>query len=164
MNLFLDSMMYLNPVPAEEIDFRTLLDSTSVTVRVPPVTLTILEGLKSSHSPNVRSRSAWALNFLAKALCSRVAGRHGTVWLSSPALGLAEMARYGLDSACSEDCFVAAALHCKSSHGSQRTVVMTDDIEAQLTCGHLQIETAHLPFQFRNPRFAARQKYAQRLG
>jgi hypothetical protein len=89
MNLFLDSMMYLNPVPEEAIDFRALLDSTSITV-----------------------------------------------------------------------CFIAAALGCKSSHRSERTVVMTDDIDAQLRCSHWQIETAHLPFQIRNPRFAASDQYA----
>jgi hypothetical protein len=76
---------------------------------------------------------------------------------------LSEMAQYGLDLACNEDCFIAAALGCKSSHRSERTVVMTDDIDAQLRCSHWQIETAHLPFQFRNPRFAASDKYAHSL-
>jgi hypothetical protein len=155
MNLFLDSMMYLNPVPVEEIDFRAFFHSKSITVRVPRVTLTILEELKNSHAPNVRSRSARALFFLEKALASCVAGRPGIGWLFSPTMSFSEMAQYELDSACNEDCFIAAALRCKSSHRSQRTVVMTDDIDAQLDCSHLKIETAHLPFQFRNPRFAA---------
>jgi hypothetical protein len=155
--------MYLNPVPVEEIDFRGLLDSTSISVRVPRVTVTILENLKSSHSPNVRSRSAQALIFLEKALASQVVGRYGIAWLLAPTMCLSDMAQYGLDLACNEDCFIAAALRYKSSHGSSRAVVMTDDIDAQLTCSRLHIETAHLPFQFRNPRFFASERHARGL-
>jgi hypothetical protein len=158
MNLFLDSMMYLDPIPVGEIDFRTLLDSASITVQVPRATFSILNELKGSYCPQVRSRAELALKFLESALVLRVAGQRGVVWQLIPAATSADMARHDLDPARHEDWFIAAALRCKSLHVSERAVVMTDDLRVQSKCRRLRIETLNLPFKYRHRYRAVRDK------
>jgi hypothetical protein len=158
MNLFLDSMMYLDPIPVGEIDFRTLLDSASITIQVPRATLRILDELKGSYCAQVRGRAAQALDFLDDALISRVAGQHGIVWQFVPAATSADTVRHNLDPARYEDCFIAAALRSKSSHVSERAVVVTDDLRVRLTCQRLRLETMDLPFKYRHRQRAVREK------
>jgi hypothetical protein len=158
MNLFLDSMMYLDPTPVGEMDFRSLLDSASITIQVPRATLRILDELKGSFCPQVRSRAELALHFLDGALIARVAGQHGVVWQLIPAATSADMARHHLDPARHEDCFIAAALRSKTSHLSERALVVTDDLRVQSTCRRLRIETMNLPFKYRHRQRAVRDK------
>jgi hypothetical protein len=160
MNIFLDSMVYVKSVPVEQIDFCDMLRSDSVTVQLPRVTVRELEQLKSAHhSPWIRDRAAHVLASMDSLIAAGDGTQGGVHVHFIPTTPHVEMTKYRLNPEWSNDWLMAAVLECKETHSASDTVLMTDGIDARLTCRHLRIDTLELPPKYRQRQARNAEKY-----
>jgi predicted ribonuclease YlaK len=160
VDIFLDSMVYLKSVPVREIDFCRILGSDSVTVQLPRVTLRELEQLKVSHPSSwTRDRAAQVLACFDSLITLGDQVHPGVDLHFISSTPHVEMAKYGLNPEWNDDWLIATVLEWKKSHSAADTMLMTDGIDARLTCRHLQIDTVELPGKYRHQHVRNAEKY-----
>lgn len=159
MDIFLDSMAYLKSVPVRDIDFCRVLGSDSVTVQLPRATLRELEQLKVSHSSSwIRDRAAQVLASFDSLLTLGDQFHRGVDLHFIPSTPPME-AKYGLNPEWNEDWLLATIIEWKKSHSAANTILMTDGLDARLTCRHLQIDTVGLPSKYRQRHVRDAERY-----
>jgi hypothetical protein len=149
VDIFLDSMAYLKSVPLVDIDFCRMLGSDSVTVQLPRVTLRDLEQLEVSHPSSwIRDRAAQVLASFDSLLTLGDQVHPGVDLHFIPGAPHVEMAKYGLNPEWNEDWLLAAILEWKESHSAANAMLMTDGLDARMTCHHLRIDTVGVPSKY----------------
>jgi hypothetical protein len=70
-----------------------------------------------------------------------------------------EMSEYGLNREWNDNWLIAAVLAWKKSHRAADSILITDSMDASLTCRRLHIDTVRLPSRYRQQRGAGAEEY-----